>query len=369
MNRLASQGFRVFWRGCHEAVRIRGRGRIHGLLERPAPEQSYSRWVDVRGWAQSVAGDPLVVRIALNGRLLKEVPVRIERPEIAERRPDLAKGLPCGFEEVIPLDAHAPRIGVLTATALSTKTPGLRRTLGVSFLHRRGAGDRVLPRSSYQQTWEAVSQNLTDARYSVAGTADDAELDRSGASTATDVVVETALRPSDVVLEIGCGVGRVGVKLAPQCAQWIGCDVSSYMLAHAQRALTGITNARFVQLNGVDLAGVDDASVDVVYCTAVFMHLDEWERYRYVIEAFRVLKPGGRVYYDNFSLLSPEGWRVFEELMRLDPAARPPNISKASTPEELRAYAEHAGFAEIRVRPGSLFVTTLATKPATQPAA
>ncbi len=39
----------------------------------------------------------------------------------------------------------------------------------------------------------------------------------------------------DDVLEIGCGVGRVGVALAPCCDQWIGADISSQMLEHAKK--------------------------------------------------------------------------------------------------------------------------------------
>src|SRR5207248_5196351 len=35
----------------------------------------------------------------------------------------------------------------------------------------------------------------------------------------------------DVVLEIGCGIGRVGKVVAPLCRKWIGCDVASSMLS------------------------------------------------------------------------------------------------------------------------------------------
>jgi SAM-dependent methyltransferase len=168
-----------------------------------------------------------------------------------------------------------------------------------------------------------------------------------------------------VVLEIGCGAGRVGTKLAPLCGQWIGADVSTNMLAFAREGLaeSGHRNVSFVHLNGVDLAGVPDASVDVVYCTAVFMHLDEWERYRYIADAYRVLRPGGRIYFDNFCLGSSMGWHLFEETAGLDPATRPPNVSKSSTGEELQVYAEKAGYRNIRVIRGELFVTLVAEKP------
>jgi len=29
-------------------------------------------------------------------------------------------------------------------------------------------------------------------------------------------------------------------------------------------------------------------------------------------EAFRILKPGGRAYFDNFSLTTDEGWEIFK---------------------------------------------------------
>jgi ubiquinone/menaquinone biosynthesis C-methylase UbiE len=138
--------------------------------------------------------------------------------------------------------------------------------------------------------------------------------------------------------------------------------VSTNMLGHAREALRGMANVSFMQLNGVDLTGIDSDSVDVAYCSGVFMHLDEWDRFRYVTEMKRVLKAGGRVYFDNFNLRSDEGWRLFEDLYLMEPAARPPNISRSSTPEELLTYAEHAGFDGIKVLTRALWVTVTGTK-------
>jgi putative nucleotidyltransferase with HDIG domain len=112
---------------------------------------------------------------------------------------------------------------------------------------------------------------------------------------------------------------------------------------------------------------VADRSLDVVYCTGVFMHLDEWERFRYVVEARRVLRPGGRLYVDNFNLLEPEGWALFMEHFRMDPSKRPANVSRHSTPQELERYLAQAGYENVRVRTGGLWVTVVglvATPPA-----
>src|SRR6267378_2584000 len=77
---------------------------------------------------------------------------------------------------------------------------------------------------------------------------------------------------------------------------------------------------------------------DMVYCIVVFCHIDEWDRYRYVEEAFRVLRRGGRLCVNNVNLCSDAGWAVFETLRKIHPTQRPPYIGKCSTPAELEEY-------------------------------
>jgi len=131
--------------------------------------------------------------------------------------------------------------------------------------------------------------------------------------------------------------------------QWIGCDVSSNMLRLAGRRLLGLENVKLQEISGYDLQPIPDDSVDVVYTTVVFMHLEEWDRYNYVREARRVLRPGGRFYCDNVDLASKAGWAVFEESLRFPPGERPAQISKCSTQPELEAFLRHAGFNDVKV--------------------
>ena len=84
--------------------------------------------------------------------------------------------------------------------------------------------------------------------------------------------------------------------------------------------------------------------MDLVYCTVVFMHLYEWDRFRYVKEAWRVLRPGGRCYFDNIDLTSTNGWKVFEDSNAYRPDERPAYLAMTSTADELRTYGIRAGF-------------------------
>jgi len=183
----------------------------------------------------------------------------------------------------------------------------------------------------------------------VAGYSDEGELDRSGSHTVDILHRFVGINPSDIFLEIGCGVGRTGKILSSRCRKWIGTDISGCMLQYAAQRLNGLENVELIELSTVGLKEVADDSVDVVYCTVVFMHLYEWDRYRYVQEAFRVLKPGGRCFFDNVDITSSHGWKVFMDGFSYDIEKRPAHLSMASTGEELQAYALRAGFKDVEV--------------------
>jgi SAM-dependent methyltransferase len=218
-------------------------------------------------------------------------------------------------------------------------------------------------RSEYKQQWNSISRSEEAAKLAVSGYLDEERYLQTAHGAVATLQQTVGIKSEDVVLEIGAGVGRVGAVLAPLCREWIGTDVSENMVDHIKRRLAGFSNVRAIAISGFDLREIPSQSVDVVYCTVVFMHLEEWERYSYVVEGFRVLKPGGRMLVDNVNLLSDEGWRFFEEHRALPPGRRSAQISKTSTPQELEAYFSRAGFAEIRQSQASLWIFTYGVKP------
>jgi SAM-dependent methyltransferase len=205
-------------------------------------------------------------------------------------------------------------------------------------------------RSEYKKVWSALSTTEEQAKLHVIGVTEEAALQATGEETLRFLQDSVGIGKDDVVLEIGCGIGRVGKVVAPLCQKWIGCDVAWNMLSLAAERLKDLSNVELVEISGYNLTGISDASVDVVYCTVVFMHLESWDRYNYISEAFRALRPGGRIYVDNINLCSDGGWKVFETHRAMLPASRPPHMTQNSTPQEIETYLKRAGFDEVRMR-------------------
>jgi ubiquinone/menaquinone biosynthesis C-methylase UbiE len=224
-------------------------------------------------------------------------------------------------------------------------------------------GAALMMRSDYKSVWTALSESLSSAKMHVSGTEDEAIVERSGAGTSEFLLSHVGIHSTDVVLEIGCGIGRVGKHLAGRCRRWIGADVSPHMLKFAAERLRDFSNVEFVELSRNDLRPINDNSIDVAYCTVVFMHLESWDRYSYVKEAFRVLRPGGKLYVDNVNLCCDGGWAIFETHRKFSPAERPDHITVCSTPQELQEYLKRAGFEQIESYAGEELISLWGRKP------
>ena len=339
---------------------------ITAHLDRPFPWAQFASTINVAGWAFSSDARPVQVRFFLDGTVVAEAKAEIVRGDVSEAF-GTPQSIECGFSvdlgrgDLADQDQYVLRVEAFVPSG--DGGPALVEVLGEFPVEWVSTVATSRTRGDYRQVWDGVARNMNEARVSVAGYSDDAEWTRTGIESAELLTKECAITLDDVVMEIGCGAGRIAHFLAPKCKRWIGGDVSVNMIAHAKEALADVPNVEFVALAGSDLRDVGEASIDAIYCTVVFMHLDEWDRFRYVSEMYRVLKPGGRVYFDNYNLLTEEGWTFFLEQCAHEPVNRPANISRSSTPQELRCYAERAGFAEIRIMPAGLFIAAAAIKP------
>ena len=93
-----------------------------------------------------------------------------------------------------------------------------------------------------------------------------------------------------VVLDVGCGNGRIGRLIAPHAASYIGCDLSEAVYAFPNYLKT--TNITLVRASGTDLP-FNNEFADVAVCWGVLHHMNH--PYKGLDELFRVVKPGGEI--------------------------------------------------------------------------
>jgi SAM-dependent methyltransferase len=106
--------------------------------------------------------------------------------------------------------------------------------------------------------------------------------------------VDVALEPDWVVVEIGCGVGRLTRVISERTGAVKAVDVSPEMLAIAQNENATLTNVEWILGDGVSLAGIDDGVADAVVSHVVFQHIpDPQITLGYIREVGRVLRSGG----------------------------------------------------------------------------
>ena len=109
------------------------------------------------------------------------------------------------------------------------------------------------------------------------------------------------LGPGMCVLELGCGTGYFTRELARSGADIVAIDVSPDLLEVA-KANSSAPNVRYEIQNAYALS-YPDAVFDSVVGSSVLHHLEIVEAIR---EIYRVLKPGGTIYFTEPNMLNPQ---------------------------------------------------------------
>jgi ubiquinone/menaquinone biosynthesis C-methylase UbiE len=155
-----------------------------------------------------------------------------------------------------------------------------------------------------------------------------------------------SLKPGETVLDLGSGGGFDGFLAAREVGETgkvIGVDMTPEMISLARKnaAETNVKNIEF-RLGDIENLPVADSSVDVIMSNCV-INLSP-EKQKVFQEAFRVLKPGGRLAISDIVAIKP-----LPESVQNDPAMRCGCIGGAALADDIRTMLEETGFLNISI--------------------
>lgn len=165
------------------------------------------------------------------------------------------------------------------------------------------------------------------------------------------------VRPGEVVLDAGSGMGEVALDLAARVGpsgRAVGVDLSSELVERARERAEGVGN---VEYRVGDLAALPfaDGTFDAAYSERVFIHLTDPSAA--MAELLRVLHPGGRLV-----IVDPDHTRVATDADDGDLADLLASrfsllAANVRSGRHLRSQAVLAGFADVAAQPIARSVT------------
>jgi SAM-dependent methyltransferase len=228
--------------------------------------------------------------------------------------------------------------------------------------------NRQIREENYKGFWEHAASTVQGALAAVDGSADEETLQVTGRWTAGQVASALLLQKSDVVLDLGCGVARVGRELASLCGHWHGVDISENMLEVARRRTAHLPNVEFHLLSRTNLSMFPNNTFSKAYSVAVLIHLDKEDLFLYLQELARVLRPGGMLYFDTWNLAHEVGWKRW--LMEVEHWAGSDQSQRKDVarnqfcvPEEVQLYVDKAGLKELYCLADSPWIQMIAARP------
>ncbi len=167
-----------------------------------------------------------------------------------------------------------------------------------------------------------------------------------------------ALQPGESVLDLGSGAGFDCFLAARQVGvtgRVIGVDMTPDMVSRARSNAekAGLGNVHF-RLGEIEHLPVSDASVDVVISNCVINLAPD--KPAVLREAFRVLRPGGRLAISDVVAFGP-----LPDNVRRDLAAYTGCVAGAATVDQLESWLGDAGFQDIEIEVDGVGTAAMAT--------
>jgi arsenite methyltransferase len=161
-------------------------------------------------------------------------------------------------------------------------------------------------------------------------------------------VALASLKPGETVVDLGSGGGFdcfLAAKEVGETGKVIGVDMTPDMVSKARQngEKIGTTNVEF-RLGEIEHLPIADNSADIIMSNCV-INLSPDKRSVYG-DAYRVLKPGGRLAISDVVATAPVPKEVQQDLALLSEC-----IGGAALIEDIEAMLEDVGFKDIKITP------------------
>jgi ubiquinone/menaquinone biosynthesis C-methylase UbiE len=185
------------------------------------------------------------------------------------------------------------------------------------------------------------------------------------------ILARARLTDRDRIVDVGAGTGLLALGIAAVVSDVRAVDISPAMTDYLRRqaALLGLENLEPITASAIDLP-MPDGSATVVVSNYVYHHLSDADKQNGIAEAFRVLRPGGRIVVGDMMfrpVISDQRSRriigaKLRSLLRRGPAGIvrliknllryvTGNWEQPADPEWWREALVRAGFEQVEVQP------------------
>lgn len=127
------------------------------------------------------------------------------------------------------------------------------------------------------------------------------------------------LSETSIVAEIGCGGGRIAVRVAPRVKKLYCFDIAEEMIKRAKEALKERQNVEFYLITKPQLPSFLHGTLDFIYSFDVFPHVDLHTLWKYIQEISMGLKKSGKAFIHTANIITPLGWSRFVQQDKYTP--------------------------------------------------